>query len=198
MRLCSISIRHRMPHADAMNPTFATLTAVLLATAAAATAVAEPLRADVEVDPAAYALSGNSLHVGLGVGPWRVDLGNFALALPQWVHGDDDFEVSFDGYGAKLHYFLHDDQTRLYAGVAVSTARVHIRRRRSALSEDDVQYGTAIEVGYRLALPRGFHVTAWLGVGAAWSADSVALEDDTFEPSRLTLFPAVHVGYRFR
>jgi hypothetical protein len=179
-----------------MNTILATLTALLLtATAAAA---AEPLRAEVEVDPAAYVLSGNSLHVAVGRGHWRVDLGNFSLALPQWVHGDDDFEVSFDGYGTKLHYFLREDQTRLYAGVAVSTARVHVRLEGSDLSQDDSQYGTSLEVGYRVALPRGFYVTAWLGVGAMWSTDSVTLADETFEPSRLTIFPVVHVGYRLR
>jgi hypothetical protein len=195
MQKCLISIYHRMTHADAMNTTLATITAVLLTTA---TAAAEPLRADVEVDPTAYALSGNSLHVGLGRGHWRVDLGNFALALPQWAHGDDDFEVSFDGYGAKLHYFVRDDQAGLYAGVAVSAVRVHVRLEGSELSQDDSQYGTGLEVGYRVALPHGFHVIPWLGVGTTWSADSVTLADETFDPSRLTVFPAVHVGYRFR
>ena len=174
----------------------ATLTTVLVATTTIASA--EPVRADLELDPTAYVLSGNSLHVGIGHGHWRVDLGNFAMALPQWVHGNDDFDVSFDGYGAKLHYFLRDDQTGLYGGVGASVARMHVRLHGTDLSADDMQYGTGVELGYRIALPHGFHVTPWLGVGTTWRADSVTLGDKTFEPSRLTIFPAVHVGYRFR
>ena len=178
-----------------MNTTLATLTAIILATSAAS---AEPLRADLELDPTAYVLSGNSLHVGVGSGHWRVDLGNFAMAVPQWAHGNDDFEVSFDGYGAKLHYFRRDDQTGLYGGVGVSAARMHARLQGTDLSADDAQYGTGVELGYRIALPHRFHVTPWLGVGTTWGARTVTLADKTFEPSRLTIFPAIHVGYRFR
>ena len=190
-----ISIRVRRAHPERMNNAFVALAALLLVTS---TTAAEPIRADVEVDPTAYVLSGNSIHAGIGYRHLRVDLGNFAMALPQWVHGDDGFDVSFDGYGAKLHYFLRDDQTGLYGGVGASVARVHVHLQGSDLAADDIQLGTGVEVGYRIALPHGFHVTPWLGVGAAWSNDSVMLGGRTFEPSRLQIFPAIHIGYRFR
>ncbi len=178
-----------------MNNALTTLAALLVA---ATTAAAEPVRADVELDPTAYALAGNSIHVGIGYRHLRVDLGNFGLAVPQWVHGNDDFDVSFTGYGAKLHYFLRDDQTGLYGGVGVSLARMHVKLAGSELAADDMQAATGVEVGYRIVLPHGFHVTPWLGVGAAWSNDDVMLGGKTFEPQRLQIFPAVHIGYRFR
>lgn len=179
-----------------MNTPLAALAALLLATSS--TATAEPVRADLELDPTAYVLSGNSIHAGIGYRHWRVDLGNFAMAIPQWVHGDDGFDVSFDGYGAKLHYFLRDDQTGLYGGVGASVARMHVHLQGSDLASDDLQLGTGVEVGYRIALPHGFYATPWLGVGVTWNADPVMLGGQTYEPSRLTIFPAVHLGYRFR
>jgi hypothetical protein len=175
-----------------------TLAALVTITITTSSAAAEPVRADIEVDPTAYALSGNSIHAGIGYRHLRVDLGNFSMAIPQWAHGDDAFDVSFDGYGAKLHYFLRADQTGLYGGVGVSLARVHVHLQGTDLSADDTQLATGVELGYRIALPYNFHVTPWLGVGTAWSADPVMLGGETFEPQRLQIFPAIHVGYRFR
>lgn len=178
-----------------MNTTTLALAAVLATTA---TAAADPVRADVEVDPTAYVLSGNSIHAGIGYRHLRVDLGNFGMAVPQWAHGDENFDVSFTGYGAKLHYFLRGDQTGLYGGVGASLARMHVKLQGTDMAADDLQVATGVEVGYRIALPHGFHVTPWLGVGAAWSNDAIMLGGKTFEPPRLQIFPAIHIGYRFR
>lgn len=51
------------------------------------TAAASPVRADAEIDPTAYALSGSSLHVGIAYRHLRVDLGTFGLVMPRAVHG---------------------------------------------------------------------------------------------------------------
>ena len=37
-----------------------------------------------------------------------------------------------------------------------------------------------------------------LGVGYTTEADDVMLDGKTYTPGRFTVFPAVHVGYRFR
>jgi hypothetical protein len=55
-----------------------------------------------------------------------------------------------------------------------------------------------VHVGYRIALPAHFYVTPWIGVSYAWSAADVTLGGMTYEPARINVFPAVHVGYRFR
>ncbi|MFO0658259.1 MAG: hypothetical protein U0165_00270 [Polyangiaceae bacterium] len=44
--------------------------------------------ADFEVDPTAYVLDGYSLHVGLGQGRFRLDLGAFAMKVPGAIHGN--------------------------------------------------------------------------------------------------------------
>lgn len=172
--------------------------AALFVTLLASTAAASPIHGDAEVDPTAYALSGYSIHVGISYEHLRLDLGNFAMALPQFVHGDDGFDVAFDGYGAKLQYFFRGDQTGLFAGVDAGVVRVRAKLQSSDLAADDTQVSAGVHGGYRLSLPAGFYATAWLGVGYAFSADDVMLGGKAYDASPLVVFPAIHLGYRFR
>jgi hypothetical protein len=158
----------------------------------------DALHADAEVDPTAYALSGDSLHVGLGYRRFRLDLGAFALALPQWAHGDDGFDVSFEGFGAKLQYFPLAEQRGLFAGVDGGWVRLLAARQGTDLARRDDELQVGVHIGYRIALPDGFYATPWIGVSYAFSADEVALGGATYKPDRVTVFPAVHLGWRFR
>ena len=110
----------------------------------------------------------------------------------------DGFDVAFEGYGVKLHWYRRADQLGLFAGLSASDARVHIRRAGTDLSVDERRCLTGVELGYRIGLPAGFHVTPWIGVGYAWGADDVMLDGKSFDASPLSVFPAVHLGYRFR
>jgi hypothetical protein len=170
----------------------------LVLAASAAPAAAEPLAGDVEIDPTAYVLSGNSLHAGLARDHWRLDLGNFGLTVPQAVHGDDRFDVAFVGYGAKLQWFVRGDRYGWFGGVDTAVSWVHVQRRDSALSATDRQIGAGIHGGYRFALPADLYATLWLGVGYQLGSDDVELDGATFEAQPITVFPAVHLGYRFR
>lgn len=174
------------------------LASLLLVAALGSTAAASPDHVDVEIDPTAYALSGNSIHVGIGFSHLRVDLGNFGLALPQLTHGDDGFDVRFDGYGAKLHYYLRTEQTGLFVGVGASFARVRVHLQGSDLAGSDDQLGTGVEVGYRIPVVDHFYVTPWIGVGYDVGADKVTLGGKTYDPNPVTIFPAIHLGYQFR
>jgi hypothetical protein len=161
-------------------------------------AAAEPIRGDFEVDPTAYLLNGNSLHVGIARGNLRVDLGNFGLELPRFVHGNDELDVRFDGAGAKLQWFPRAEQRGLFVGVQASVTRVLVERRGMDLAARDYQVGTGVQVGYRIALSAGLYITPWIGVDYQWSADDLMLDGATYEASRWTVFPAIHLGYRFQ
>jgi hypothetical protein len=154
--------------------------------------------ADIEIDPTAYVLDGNSLHVGIGWRSLRVDLGNFAIAMPQFVHGDDDFDVRFDGYGAKLQWFPFAEQRGLFVGVDAGVARVQIDRQDSDRGARQTQIGAGVHVGYRISLPAGFYATPWIGVGFQTGADDVTIDGATYEGSALSVFPAIHLGYQLR
>lgn len=170
---------------------------VTLALGGPGVAAAGPIHGDVEIDPTAYALSGNSIHVGIARDHLRVDLGNFALALPQWVHGDDGFDVSFDGFGAKLQYFPRLDQHGAFFGIDGGLLRVLAERQGTDLAARQTQVGLGVHVGYRIALPEGFYVTPWIGVSYQLGASDVTLADRTYAPSSISVFPAIHVGYQF-
>jgi hypothetical protein len=154
--------------------------------------------ADIEVDPIAYVLGGYSLHAGLGSGPVRVDIGAFALDLPEFFHGNPDFDVSFNGYGAKLQYFPFAEQGAGFFGVDVGVARQLVQRKGSAEMNRLTWVGLGGHVGWRFDLVGGLYATPWLGVSRTFGNDAVTLQGKTFEPSPVVFFPAVHIGLRLR
>ena len=155
------------------------------------------LHFDVEVDPTAYVLGGYSVHVGI---PWkrlRLDLGAFAMDVPGFVHGNDGFDASFDGFGAKLHWFLTGEQDGAFVGLATGRMSHRIELEGTGLSTRRERWNAGVELGWRFELYRGLYATPWLGVDYTFGARDVTLAGRTFESSSWSLFPAVHVGYRF-
>lgn len=159
---------------------------------------ASKFHADAEVDPTAYALDGYSLHVGVGYARVRLDIGAYAMAIPNFVHGNDDFNVAMDGYGAKLQYFPFGEQVGGFIGIDGGVMRLNVGRKGTDLARRDKQVGVGIDAGWRFNLGAGFYATPWLGVGYAFGTDDVTLAGKTFESSKVSVFPAVHVGYGFR
>lgn len=156
-----------------------------------------PLRVDVEIDPTAYALGGHSLHVGIAWRSLRLDLGAFAMDVPEMFHGNAGFDAAFSGYGAKLQFFVLRPQSGLFVGAEVAVARTVVRKRNTQLGAQFQQLNLGGQVGWRFVLGHGFYVTPWIGLGAGLAPSEVAVGDATFENSRLLIFPAVHVGRRF-
>lgn len=182
----------------ALVTTLSLLAALSLAAHAGPVATDDPaLHADVEIDPTAYALDGNSLHVGLARGALRLDLGNFGLALPSALV-DDGFAARFDGFGAKLQWFPRTPQRGLFVGADAAVGRVQIERRSTHVVAHDRQVGLGVHVGYRVDLPARLYVTPWIGVSYQAGASDVTLDGATYHARAISVFPAVHVGYRLR
>jgi hypothetical protein len=156
------------------------------------------LHFDGEIDPTAYALEGYSLHLGVGYRRLRVDLGAFAIAIPEFVHGNDGFDASFDGFGAKAQYFVFEEQRGAFVGVDAGLSRMLVTRDGTDLAARQTQVSVGVNAGYRIALPAGFYATPWLGVSYGFGAHDVTLGGATFKSSRVTIFPAIHFGYSFR
>lgn len=154
--------------------------------------------ADAEVDPTAYILEGFSIHVGLGWQRWRLDLGNFAMAVPHFVHGNSDYDVSFDGYGAKLQYFLFEEQSGGFVGVDGGINRMYLERKGTDLAARQSQYSAGVDAGWRFPIVSGLYATIWAGLGYTFHASDVTLADSTYKAQPWTPFAALHVGYRFR
>jgi hypothetical protein len=59
---------------------------------------------EVEIDPAAYALNGFSLHVARVFGPTRLNVGTFGIDVPRVFHGNDGWRSRMRGAGVKWDY----------------------------------------------------------------------------------------------
>ncbi|MFO7180135.1 MAG: hypothetical protein DIU78_015660 [Pseudomonadota bacterium] len=152
---------------------------------------------DAEVDPTAYVLDGYSLHVGVGYERLRVDLGAYAMKLPAFVHGHDDLDVSFDGFGIKLQYFPFAEQTGGFVGVDAGLARPLVAKPAQQLAERHTEVAVGVNFGWRFHIVSGFYATTWLGLGYTLNPHDVTLGDSKYEAIRFTVFPAVHLGHQF-
>lgn len=178
--------------------------ALLLALAVSALALllaapvhAQQLGVDAEVDPIAYAANGHSLHVGVWLDAWRFDLGSFAAELPAFAHGNPGFEVHFTGFGAKVDRYLDAEGEGWFFGVEGALVRATIQRPDLQLADDHLQATLGVRGGYRWTFLERFYLQPWIGLGYAFNAKDVTLGEQRFEGSPFTVFPTVHVGYRF-
>lgn len=55
-----------------------------------------------------------------------------------------------------------------------------------------------INFGWRFVFAESFYATAWLGLSRPLGREPVTLAESTYEGQAITVFPAVHLGYRFR
>lgn len=153
---------------------------------------------DVEVDPTAYILSGYSVHAGIGYKRVRLDLGVFAMDLPQMVHGNEGWDAAFDGAGAKLQWFPLAEQRGLWVDASIGVSRRTATLVETGASDRETMVGVGIDAGYRFALPYNLYVTPWAGLSRDLSETDVMLDGKRFTKSAWTPFAAVHIGYRFR
>ncbi len=155
-------------------------------------------KADVEVDPTAYVLDGYSLHVGIASGHLRLDLGAYAIAIPEAIHGNADFKLSASGYGAKLQCYFSERRAGGFVGVDSGFIRTLARRQGSDLAAQDDAVSAGVNAGWRFNIVSGFYATPWLGVSYSFGSEDIELGGETYEANPWTLFPAVHLGYAFR
>lgn len=158
---------------------------------------ASPFHLDLETDPTAFIFSGYSLHAGLGYRRLRLDLGVYAMDVPGFAEPDDGFESSFRGVGAKLQFFLFHEQKGGFVGIDGGANQLHVKDADTAATASQLQVSLGVNLGWRFALPLGFYATPWLGVSYSFNARELAVGSRSYEPTVVTFFPAVHLGYRF-
>ncbi|RAL25147.1 hypothetical protein DL240_02745 [Lujinxingia litoralis] len=156
-----------------------------------------PLRADVEIDPIAYAFGGFSLHVGLRFSRVRIDLGAFAATLPEAMHRNPEFDAAMRGFGMKLDVYLWDDQTGPFAGIEAGVLTSTVFERDSGVASEVTRIAPGLRLGWMIPITGGFYALPWVGVGYTPGVDDRVVAGKTFTESPWTLFPTVHLGYRF-
>jgi hypothetical protein len=165
---------------------------ILLALPSVATSQVE-----VEVDPIAYAASGFSLHVAKVLGSVRLNVGTFGADVPSWFHGNEGWASTMRGAGVKLDH-VGATSTGFFVGVEGGYMRMDYR----LLSEGETVkrdvVGVGVRGGYRLPLGgRGLYMAPWVGVGYNFDGPAVEVGGEEFERSPISIFPTVHIGWRF-
>ncbi len=153
--------------------------------------------ADIEIDPIAYAFDGFSLHAGIAYKRLRIDLGAYAMSLPGFLNDQDAFDVSFNGYGVKVQYFVFEEQTGGFVGLGTGVSNVLVKRVGTQLADTHTQFSAGANLGWRFDLVGGFYATPWVGFDYTFNPKDVTLAGETFESNPFMIFPTVHLGYRF-
>lgn len=185
-----------------MNKIYLTAIIILLSvTHLSTTAVAQPERNsgfDIDIDPIAYTLNGFSIHGGYTTGAWRFDLGMFGLDIPEWLHGNENFEASFIGAGWKVDRFFKGHADGFFAGIEGNISRMDVTHKASNSDKDQVGTSIGIRGGYRWNPGLGkLFVTPWMSLGYNINSKDIVIEGDSFEATDFQLFPTVHIGWAF-
>jgi hypothetical protein len=157
---------------------------------------AAALRSDIEFDPTPYLEHGYSFHVGIGRSHFRLEGEVLRTDVPEWIHGNKGFDVSYQGGGAKLQYFFSPKQQGAFVGARSEIARESIRLHRASLEARPMRHDFGIDAGYRFVLGRHLYVTPWGGVDYTFDAHSLKIAGRTYNEGRFGVFAAVHFGWR--
>ena len=182
------------------------LVALLVATAAAGRAAAEPHRLHVEVDPLPFALGGYGGQIGYRAAALprvRFALASFALEVPDpVVELDDDndgFHIEVRPSGAAyVLYFLSGPRGGWVAGGSLRYLRLEyshdqVPGARTRIGELSVE---AI-AGYKWhPWDAGFYLQPWLTVARALAdTGDPVVGDREYQPMFLQLFATVNLGW---
>ena len=119
------------------------------------------------------------------------------MAVPQFFHGNSDYDVSFDGYGAKLQYFLFAEQSGGFVGVDGGLNKLYLERKGTELAARQNQYGIGIDAGWRFLITSGLYATIWAGISHVFNTSDITLADRTYEAKPWSPFAALARGLPF-
>jgi hypothetical protein len=152
---------------------------------------------EVAIDPVPFLLKGYSLHFAQTLGNQRFDIGVFKLEAGDEIHGNDNFDMAFEGVGIKYDYlFNHYEGT--FVGWELNVADVTYTHTNSNDVFQRTLVTTAPRLGYRFVTDNKITITPWIALDILlYDGANVESDGDSFENEKVQLFPSVHLGYRF-
>jgi hypothetical protein len=154
---------------------------------------------EAETDPTAFALKGFSAHVGHPIfdGRSRLQLGAFGAETPEWIHGNNGFTEDSRGVTLKVDLFPLRPLSGLFVGADSNYSRVRYELDETHERTYRNLVGLGSRVGYRFNYGKHLYVSPWVSVDYQFNAKDVTISGKTFRESRYSVFPAVHLGWRF-
>ena len=152
---------------------------------------------EVAIDPVPFLLKGYSLHLAQTIGDKRFDIGVFKLEAGDDIHGNDNFDMAFEGVGIKYDHLFNHYQG-VFVGWELNVADVTYTHTKSKDVFERTVITTAPRLGYRFVKDNNFTITPWLALDILlYDGNSVESDGDSFENEKVQLFPSIHFGYKF-
>lgn len=154
---------------------------------------------DVEIDPAAYAMYGASLHVGResNEGNVRLQLGYTGFHVPESYHEQDGFDQRIRSVSAMVDYFFAGHTRGFFAGVHADYAERSYRSQFTLEREDRKRGSVGPRIGYRWEFGDYWYLTPWVSANYIIDASDVVVSGQVFEQREFDIRPAIHLGWRF-
>jgi hypothetical protein len=154
---------------------------------------------EAEADPLAYVVSGFSAHVARRVsgGVVRVQLGVFGADVPEWLHGEPDFDLRTRGVTFKADYFFAGKAIGAFVGVDADYSRLRYRLVETREAAERNLTGFGPRVGYRFEPGERLYVTPWVSLRYLFNSEDVVISERRVSQNNYAVFPTVHVGWRF-
>lgn len=160
------------------------------------------VRIELEADPLAYLLQGYSFHAGVTYNKFRSSVGVFGIEQPEFFLENDAFSVYSSGFDAKTDY-LFTGIKGFHAGLQLTYGRDKLTLKDTGDSEELWGLNIGLRTGYRLMLGRvenqykGLYVNPWIALIYTPNTESVVMDAEEYNQPSFSLFPAIHVGWRF-
>lgn len=157
---------------------------------------------EIESDPIAFIFNGYSVHLGYTFKDLRTSVGVFGIETPGMFLDNDAFSVFTSGYDAKLDY-LFGNQRGLFVGTQLTYAKDDITFRESSEEQHIWGYSVGLRSGYRFMLGKketnykGLYIVPWIAVLRSFNVQEIQLGSETYKQQAWSLFPTVHLGWRF-
>ncbi|MCL7987521.1 hypothetical protein M8998_06185 [Sphingobacterium sp. lm-10] len=158
---------------------------------------------ELEADPLAYVLNGYSLHAGFNYGSFRSSVGIFAIKQPSFFVNNDNFSVYSSGFDLKTDY-LFKNTKGLYAGIQFTYGNDEVKLKSDPQIEQAIKgLNIGLRSGYRFMFGKaendykGFYINPWVALIFATNTQDRIIGSETYQPSAVSIFPAVHLGWRF-
>lgn len=153
---------------------------------------------EVEADPIAYAVNGYSGHLAAFLTERvRAQVGAFGADVPEWLHGNDGFDIRTRGVTVKMDRYFSMRREGTFIGLDGDYSRVRYRHDESGESTSRNLYGLGPRIGYRFNLGSRLFVVPWMSVRYVFNTSDVTLGGERLEESEVAVFPTVHIGFRF-
>ncbi|MCF0041291.1 hypothetical protein [Dyadobacter fanqingshengii] len=159
-------------------------------------------RFELEADPIAYILNGYSFHVGYTLGHVRFDAGVFGIKQPKFALENEQFSVKSSGFGIKADYLFRANKG-FFLGLQSDYGTDRMGLKNTAVRQEAESIMLGLRTGYRFMFGKkenqykGLYLVPWVALINTLDPADIMENDQRYEQKKWSLFPTVHLGYRF-